>query len=181
MHPHKDMEIISIPLRGKLMHRDDLGNEVTIGEGEVQVMSAGSGVTHSEMNPSAVIDGEFLQIWIQTREIGSAPFHAHGMFPLIDQRERFVTLVRPDSVKGFGLPIAQDAYISRGNFFETKSVTYRLKRQGSGMYVFLLHGSVSIDSDILDARDALGVWETEQISIEILSPADILIIEVPME
>jgi len=180
MHPHKNMEIISIPLTGKLLHRDDLGTDVIIGPGEVQVMSAGRGVTHSEMNPSSVIDGEFLQIWIQTRMNDIDPSHAHASFSATEQKERFATLVRPDTAKGLGLPIAQDAYISRGIFSEKQKTKYEIKRGGNGAYIFILAGAVAIDAEMLGSRDALGVWDTSQVEIAVLAPSDILVIEVPM-
>jgi quercetin 2,3-dioxygenase len=182
MHPHKDMEIISIPLYGELAHKDSLGNELTIGSEDVQVMSAGSGVIHSEMNPSREIDGQFLQIWIATRQNGMPPSHSHGVFPSSEQLGRFVTLVKPDTVDGSGLSIQQDAYISRGRFTQGSRIDYTLNNPNNGIFVFVITGSVSIENEILDERDAVAVTETSGISINSTSEesTDILVIEVPM-
>lgn len=182
MHPHRDMEIISIPLYGELTHKDSLGNELTIGPEAVQVMSAGSGVVHSEMNPSDEIDGQFLQIWITTRENGITPSHSHGVFRAAEQLNTFVTLVRPDTVAGSGLPIHQDAFIARGRFTPGTAVHYAVQQSGNGVFVFLISGSIMIDGQTLEARDALAITETDMVDIIPTGDesADILIIEVPM-
>lgn len=182
MHPHSDMEIISIPLYGELTHKDSLGNELTIGPDDVQTMSAGSGVVHSEMNPSHDIDGQFLQIWIMTRENGIPPAHYHGKFPLDEQLNNFVQLVRSDVVSGTGLPIHQDAYIFRGRFTSDTKASYEVQQSGNGMFVFLISGSVSIDGQVLFARDAIAVTEATELLIAPVGdePADILVIEVPL-
>jgi redox-sensitive bicupin YhaK (pirin superfamily) len=182
MHPHRDMEIISIPLYGELAHKDSLGNEVTIGPEDVQTMSAGSGVVHSEMNPSHDVDGHFLQIWIQTRQNGIPPAHGHGVFPSKEQLNNFVTLVRPDTMPGPGLPIHQDAYITRGRFMRGQVVQYELKSPTNGVFIFLISGTVTIGDQVLVERDALAI--TEASTIDMIpsgeEAADILIIEVPM-
>lgn len=183
MHPHRDMEIISIPLYGEITHKDSLGNEITIGPEDVQTMSAGSGVVHSEMNPSHEIDGQFLQIWIETRQNGISPSHSHGVFPSKEQLNTFVTLVRPDTEAGAGLPIHQDAYITRGRFLQGKEVQYTLKHSKNGVFIFLISGALTIADHSLVARDALAV--TEASVIDMVSSgeesADILVIEVPVE
>lgn len=182
MHPHRDMEIISIPLYGELAHKDSLGNEVTIGQDEVQVMSAGSGVTHSENNPSHDVDGQFLQIWIKTRQNGIPPAHDHGSFPGSDQLNTFVTLVQPDTAEGTGLAIHQDAYITRGRFTQGSETKYKLHNQDNGVFIFLISGSVKVGEQILETRDALTVTEADSIDMSSISEesADILVIEVPM-
>lgn len=145
-------------------------------------MSAGSGVVHSEINPSYDVDGHFLQIWIMTRKKGIAPAHSHGVFPAADQLNTFVTLVRPDTEAGAGLPIHQDAYISRGRFMEGMEAIYKIKREGNGVFIFLISGAIKVENQTLEARDALAVSEADVINIIPTSdePADILIIEVPM-
>ncbi len=183
MHEHKNMEIISIPLEGELIHKDSLGNELVIGPDEVQVMSAGSGVTHSEINPSMDVEGQFLQIWIQTRENDIDPAHGNATFPAGNQLGKFVTLVKPDTVEGEALSIHADAYISRGRFAEGQEGTYDIQIQGNGAFIFIIEGSATIDGQPLETRDALSVSETSTITITPTSPefTDILIIEVPME
>jgi quercetin 2,3-dioxygenase len=182
MHPHRDMEIISIPLYGQLAHTDSLGNEVIIGPEEVQTMSAGSGVVHSEMNPSPEVDGQFLQIWIQTRQNGIPPSHGHAVFPASEQLNRFVTLVRPDTATGHGLPIHQDAYISRGRFMQGEVAQYTLNNPAHGVFVFLISGAISIGEETLGARDALAITEASVVDIVPSGEeaADILVIEVPL-
>lgn len=182
MHPHRDMEIISIPLFGELAHKDNIGNELTIGPDEVQVMSAGSGVVHSEMNPSHEVEGQFLQIWIETRQKGIPPYHAHGKFPSSEQLNKFVTLVRPDTVSGQGLSIHQDAYITRGRFTSGIETQYKLQQPNNGVFIFLISGSISINGQTLEARDALAVTKANMIDIVSIGEesADILVIEVPM-
>jgi quercetin 2,3-dioxygenase len=181
MHPHRDMEIISIPLYGLLTHKDSLGNDVTIGPDDVQTMSAGSGVVHSEMNPSPDIDGQFLQIWIATRQNGIPPAHYHGTFPSAEQLNTFVTLVRPDTEVGEGLPISQDAYITRGRVTEGTTIEYTLHNPNNGVFVFLISGEITIGEHTLTARDALAITEAEVISMVSTGDeaADILVIEVP--
>jgi quercetin 2,3-dioxygenase len=181
MHPHKDMEIISIPLYGLLMHKDSLGNELTIGPDEVQTMSAGSGVVHSEMNPSPDVDGKFLQIWIATRQNGITPVHYHGTFPASEQLNTFVTLVRPETEDGTGLPIHQDAYITRGRFMPGGETTYKLHNATNGVFIFLIGGEVTIGKHTLMLRDAIAISEVDIISIVSAGDeaADILVIEVP--
>lgn len=183
MHAHHDMEIISIPLYGEITHKDSLGNEVTIGPEEVQTMSAGSGIVHSEMNPSNEVDGQFLQIWIMTRQNGIPPSHSHGVFPSSEQLNTFVTLVRPDTVPGSGLPIHQDAYVTRGRFTEGEAIQYTVHNPTNGVFVFLIQGALTVGEHSLMARDALAI--TEASSIDMLpsgdESADILIIEVPVE
>jgi redox-sensitive bicupin YhaK (pirin superfamily) len=182
MHSHRDMEIISIPLYGELTHKDSLGNEVTIGPEEVQTMSAGFGVVHSEMNPSHDVDGNFLQIWITTRQTGIEPSHHHGTFPTAEQLNTFVTLVRPDTEVGTGLPIHQDAYITRGRFMSGEEAQYSLNQSKNGVFVFLIDGALTIGDYLLTARDALAVTEASVITMVSNGeePADILVIEVPV-
>lgn len=180
-HPHKNMEIISIPLSGRLEHKDSMGNEIVIGARDVQVMSAGSGVIHSEMNPDESTPAELLQIWIGTREKDIVPTHNHKSFSVDEMKDKLCILVEPENSKGNGLKIHQDAYISKGIFSKTKSVDYQIKKEGNGLYVFLISGNISIDGQILNNRDALGVWETKSAKLLINEPSEILIIEIPME
>lgn len=179
MHEHRDMEIISIPLEGELMHKDSMGNELVIGPNDVQVMSAGKGVTHSEMNPSYDVDGAFLQIWIQTREDGIDPYHAHASFPPEGQNGMFTTLVQPNNVEGMGLKIHADAYISRGRFAAGKTETYTIQKEGNGAYVFLIEGNITIDGQVMESRDALGISGTSSFTLEVSENADVLVIEIP--
>ncbi len=180
MHPHKDMEIITIPLEGQLMHKDSMGNEIIIKKCDVQVMSAGTGVTHSEMNPSNEDSAALLQIWITTRKNGISPAHDHATFDEKDQMGKFDVLVKPDTKSGEGLSIHQDAYISRGRFESGQSVTYNMHEKGNGAYVFMIDGTVTIDGQQLQSRDAVGISHADSFVITIEKPADVLVIEVPM-
>lgn len=180
-HPHDNMEIVTIPLEGGLMHRDSMGNEGVIGFGEVQVMSAGTGVLHSEMNASQTERAKTLQLWVFPNQKNVAPRYDQKGFDLEAARNSFVTVVSPqDKVAAGSLWIHQDAWFSLGLFDADRSVSYDIHSPANGVYVFLLEGSVEIAGQRLHQRDALGISQTTSFEIHIHSPAKILMIEVPM-
>lgn len=180
MHPHKNMEIITIPLAGQLMHKDSMGNEVIVKKGDIQVMSAGTGVMHSEMNPSKEERAAILQLWITTRVHGITPAHGHATFSEEDQKEKFALLVKPDTRLSKGLSIHQDAYISRGRFEAGQSVSYDIYEKGNGAYVFMIDGTGTIDGQQLQSRDAMGISQTDSFTLSVENAADVLVIEIPM-
>jgi hypothetical protein len=187
-HPHRDMEIISIPLSGALSHKDSMGNTRAIAVGEVQVMSAGTGLTHSEFNDSKTEAVNFLQLWIIPEEMNVSPNYEQRIFSVEDQRNQLQTVVAPkDKLEGDALPISQQAYIYRSQLDSGQSLALDVKSVNNGFYIFVLSGGVAVTnghSDIteyaLNSRDAIGVWDTTQVSIKATSHSELLIIEVPM-
>jgi hypothetical protein len=180
-HPHQNMEIISIPLSGALSHKDSMDNKRAITVGEVQVMSAGTGLQHSEFNDSRTDEVNFLQLWIQPKEMGVTPRYEQKQFDQSKQNNQFQTVVAPkDNVVEDALWIHQDAYISLGNFDTSQTVEFKLKNEAHGIYVFVLEGEIAIGNQTLATKDALGIWETENVEIHINEDAKILVVEVPM-
>jgi len=178
-HPHDNMEIISIPTYGALRHGDSMGHSQVLPAGEVQVMSAGTGVTHEEYNASDSEPVAFFQIWIMPRERNAPPRYAQKAFDVHARNGAFQLQVSPDG-SGESLAIRQDAYISRGSFESGASVAYATRRKGNGLYVFVIEGAVMIGGTALDKRDALEVTGVDEITLDIQSAADILVLDVPM-
>jgi quercetin 2,3-dioxygenase len=181
-HPHANMEIISIPLSGCLRHKDSMGNTQIIPAGEVQVMSAGTGITHSEYNHSDINIVNFLQIWILPKNKNIKPGYDQSIFPPEDRKNRFQSIVVPDSVKDAegALSINQDAWLSLADIEKGKRLTYSLHSPGNGVYVFILDGLIEAADEALEPRDALGVSGVESLPLHALENAQVLCIEVPM-
>ncbi|RYD94108.1 MAG: pirin family protein [Sphingobacteriales bacterium] len=179
MHPHDNMEIITIVLDGALEHKDSMGNVGIIKAGEVQVMSAGTGITHSEYNPSPDKDTSSLQIWMFPRERNIEPRYDQKSFTDALKLNELATLISPEK-DGKALWINQDATFSMGEFEVGKTIQYDIKTPGNGAYIFLLEGAVEIDGATLNKRDALGVYDTSSITIETVAHSRLLILEVPM-
>lgn len=178
-HPHRDMEIISIPLEGSLKHMDSEGNATTIQKGEVQIMSAGTGIVHSEYNASDSAPVKFLQIWVLPEKKGIKPRYGQKNFSDIDKLNKFITVVSPDGRDG-SLFINQKAFFSLGEIESERVVTYEKKSDGNGLYVFILSGKVEIDGKEFGARDGIGIEEFTTITIHSQSHAEILLMEVPV-
>lgn len=180
MHGHDNMEIVTIPLRGSLAHRDSLGSEGTITPGEVQIMSAGSGIRHSEFNGSATEEVNLLQIWVFPKERNIQPRYDQKQFDTGKAHNRFQLLVSPDEAEG-ALWINQDAVFALGNFDAGSSFEYVIKHPGNGAYVFVIEGSIELDSSTLGRRDAAGVYDTVSVAFQTKENSKVLVIEVPME
>jgi redox-sensitive bicupin YhaK (pirin superfamily) len=178
-HPHNNMEIISIPLEGDLKHMDNMGNATVIRQGEVQVMSAGTGVSHSEYNKNLTEDVKFLQIWVIPRERNVTPRYDQISVEDISKKNEFFQIVSPNPEEN-GVWIHQDAWFHMGIFNKNSSVEYPLNKKGNGVYIFILEGKASINANELLRRDALGIWDTDSIAIEVSANSEILLIEVPM-
>jgi quercetin 2,3-dioxygenase len=179
-HGHDNMEIITIPLKGVLAHKDSLGSEGLISQNEVQIMSAGKGIRHSEFNGSSTDEVNLLQIWIFPKERNIEPRYDQKRFDPQDSHNLFQTVVSP--VKdGDVMWINQDAFFSLGNFDAGKTADYKIKHPGNGAYVFVIEGKVKIDDQELGKRDAAGIYETEEINFSCSEDTQVLIIEVPME
>ncbi len=180
-HPHQNMEIISIPLKGALSHKDNMGNKRAIEVGEVQVMSAGTGLTHSEFNDSKTDEVNFLQLWIIPEEMSVEPNYEQREFPAEGKKNQLQTVVAPkDKLEGDALPISQQAYIYRTILEADKSVDISLKSEDHGLYIFVVDGHIKVEGNSLSRRDAIGVYETQQISIKSNENSELIIIEVPM-
>jgi redox-sensitive bicupin YhaK (pirin superfamily) len=179
MHPHDNMEIITIPLSGSIAHKDNMGNAATIQRGEVQVMSAGTGVMHSEFNPSSTEPLSLFQIWIFPDKQAVEPrYDQVGYLDLVKQNECTLLVGPPSS--GAPVWIHQQAYISRAQLDSNHQFNYQLKSPGNGVYIINIAGKVSIDRYELNNRDALGVSESNELIILSKSESDLLFIEVPM-
>ena len=178
-HPHDNMEIISIPLRGALEHGDNTGGHAIIKSGEVQIMSAGSGLAHSEKNASPTDNVNFLQIWVFPKERNIEPRYEQKMFSKADRMNTIQTVVSPGKENG-ALWINQDAWFHLADLRKGSKVEYQLHGKQSGVYVFVLEGNVTAGGQTLNRRVGVGISETEKIEINADSDAEVLIMEVPM-
>jgi redox-sensitive bicupin YhaK (pirin superfamily) len=178
-HPHDNMEIVSIPLSGDLEHQDSMGNKTVIKEGDVQIMSAGTGVMHSEKNHSASADVRFLQIWVFPSERDLTPTYDQISMDLAAQRDNLQCVVSPDGKEG--VRIHQDAWFHVGQLSAGWKSSYALHGEGQGVYAMILEGEATVAGQKLGRRDAVGVWNTESFDIEAGQNARILLIEVPMQ
>ena len=177
-HSHNNMEIVTIPLRGELAHKDSLGSVGNIKHGEVQVMSAGKVISHSEFNGSSTEEVNLLQIWVMPKEIDIEPRYDQRAFD--DVSDAFKTVVSPHASDS-SMWINQDAFFSLGNFSKLQTASYKIKHPGNGAYVFLIEGEVEIDGQTLHSRDALGIYDTEGFELMFTSDSKILIVDVPMQ
>lgn len=178
-HPHHDMEIITIVLEGALEHKDNMGNGSVIRPGDVQVMSAGTGVLHSEFNPQSDQPTNLFQLWIFPKEKGIAPRYDQKTFDPAQWQNQFHCVVSGFRENG-ELYIHQDAGISIGEAKAGLTMSYRMKQPGNGAYVMLIEGNVEIGEQPMRRRDALGVWDTDTIEINIHEDSKLLVVEVPM-
>jgi len=178
-HSHRNMEIISIPLSGKLAHGDSIGNEGIIETGEIQVMSAGTGITHSEMNGNDAEAVRFLQIWVIPNKMDVAPRYQQVHMGDIMRPNEFSQVLSPNADDA-GVWIHQDAWFSMGSFDEGVSQTYQLNNPNNGVYVFVLSGEVVIDDNTLVSRDGLGIWDTQSFTMDATVASRVLVMEVPL-
>lgn len=178
-HPHENMEIVSIPLEGKLSHRDSTGSSGVIEKGEIQFMSAGTGVTHSEMNGSSSEDVKFLQIWIIPNKINITP--RYGQMSYEVNCNELKTLIQPTPAEGT-LRLQQNAWFKMAKFDAGTETLIKIENpETNGIYIFVLSGSIEIDGETLNSRDAIGVWETNETNVQIKENSEFLVIEVPMK
>jgi quercetin 2,3-dioxygenase len=178
-HPHDNMEIISIPLEGALSHKDSTGNEGIIRKGDVQIMSAGTGLRHSEYNHSATATAKFLQIWVIPKVQNIKPAYGQKTFDVENRKNNWQTVVSPDGSEQ-ALNINQDARFSLVDLEAGKSIEYDMKWKTSGLYLFVIEGTVQTEGYSLNRRDALGISEAEKVNIKSVGNAQLLAIEVPM-
>jgi len=177
-HGHENMEIITIPLKGALKHKDSTGQEGVIRPNEIQVMSAGSGIEHSEMNFLKNDDTSVLQLWIFPRETHTEPTYQQQYFEPVQRQNKWMPIVSP--VHQGALEIKQDAVLSLTDLEAGKSVDYEFSYSGNGLYLYVISGAVKIDDKLLSEKDALEITETESFTMEASSDAYVLAVEVPM-
>ncbi|MEH6679948.1 MAG: pirin family protein [Sediminicola sp.] len=179
-HPHQNMEIISIPLEGDLEHKDSMGNSTVIRQGDIQVMSAGTGIRHSEYNANKDIPVKFLQIWIFPNKQNVQPRYGQLTLEPNDRKNKLQQVLSPDPDDA-GVWIHQDAWFHMTDMEMGNSQQYSLKDPiKNGVYAFLLQGKATIGGISLEKRDGLGIWETDKFEIKADSNAEILLMEVPM-
>jgi quercetin 2,3-dioxygenase len=178
-HPHDNMEIITIPLEGELSHKDSMGNASTIKNGEIQVMSAGTGIQHSEFN-SGKTHTNLLQIWVFPNKKNVTPRYDQQLLKPEERKNKFHTILSPENGGG-KVWIHQDAWFNLGTFEKDKTASYKFNKSGNGVYAFVIKGSFDLNGQELNERDGFGIWDTDSIEIKALSDgAEILLMEVPM-
>lgn len=178
-HPHDNMEIISIPLEGDLEHKDSMGTVAVIRRGDVQVMSAGTGITHSEYNRNKDQQVKFLQIWVIPNQRNVAPRYGQVTMQPADMHNKLLQVVSPKD-GGSQAWIHQDAWFHMSRLDAGNSLSYDLKKDGNGLYAFILSGEVTINGEKLGKRDGMGMWNTSRFDITAGQDAEILLMEVPM-
>ena len=178
-HPHDNMEIITIPLDGALEHKDSMDNIGVIETDEIQVMSAGSGVYHSEYNKNKDQSVSLLQIWVFPNKKDVTPRYDQKNIKDLKKVNSFYPIVTPNQ-NGPGMWIHQDAWFHLGEFDKETRINYNINKKGNGVYAFLIEGSVQIDGESLEKRDALGIWDTEKFELLANQNSRVLLIEVPL-
>ena len=178
-HAHDNMEIISIPLSGDLEHKDSLGTTAVISTGDIQVMSAGSGIMHSEYNKNKDREVCFLQIWVIPNQMNVTPRYDQITIDQEKSKNTLQQILSPNK-EDAGVWIHQDAWFHLGNFTKDSEFTYTLKKEGNGLYVFLLSGTLIVDTYTLSARDGIGITAFEQLNFKAGSDLSVLLMEVPM-
>lgn len=179
-HPHDNMEIISIVLSGALEHEDSMGNKAVIKPGEVQIMSAGTGIRHAEKNHSATEAVKFLQIWVYPDKMDIEPTYDQKEFNAKERYNAFQTVVSPIDEPGFGVKINQNAWFSLIDL-ENASAEYQWHHLDNGLYVFVLEGSLQVADIALERRDGLGITKTDKATFQTEHAAKVLLMEVPMD
>ncbi len=179
-HPHDNMEIISIPLEGDLEHKDSMGNVAVIRRGDIQSMSAGTGIFHSEYNKNSGEPALFLQIWVFPNKRNVEPRYDQITLDIRDRHNRLQQIVSPDAGDE-GVWIQQDAWFHLGQFDKGLTLDYTVKKPGNGVYAFVIKGNLTVEGVALSQRDGLGIWDTGKISITADSQdAELLIMDIPM-
>ncbi len=178
-HPHENMEIISIPLAGELRHQDSMGNTQIIKAGEVQIMSAGTGIRHSEYNGSESEDVNFLQIWVLPEAQDIEPRYDQKLFSADERQGRFQNIVSPDENDG-GVWINQQAWFWLGDFKAGQSDAYTIKRSENGAYFFVLEGAVAVADEQLARRDGIGIEGAASVDVKATEDCQLLVMDVPV-
>lgn len=178
-HPHDNMEIVSLPIYGALEHKDSTGTNAVMHQNDVQIMSAGTGIKHSEYNHYKDKETNFLQIWVFPKERNITPRYDQKTFSPQERVNSLQTVVAPDDDKAVW--INQDAWFSLGKLRSDFTTTYKVKKEGNGVYALVIEGNVTVNSQSLFKRDALGIWDVDALDITANTDAEILLIDVPMK
>lgn len=178
-HPHDNMEIISIPLEGDLEHKDSMGNVTVIRNGDVQVMSAGTGIQHSEYNKNSDKQVKFLQIWVFPHKKNVTPRYDQVTLKRDERHNTFQQILSPNADDA-GVWIHQNAWFHLAQFDANHSQVYKMKDKANGLYVFNLNGDITVNNQTLNKRDGYGIWNVDEVSIKANSAAEFLLMEVPM-
>ena len=179
-HPHDNMEIITIPLEGDLAHKDSMGNAATIKTGDVQVMSAGTGIQHSEFNPNHDQHTKLFQIWLFPKYRNVEPRYQQITLDQSLQKNNFAQILSPNPDDA-GVWIYQDAWFYLSDFDKDFSKKLSLKKEGNGFYIMNIEGEIEINGEQLERRDAIGIWTTNEIEIKANIDSKFLVMEIPME
>ena len=178
-HPHSNMEIISLGLEGELKHEDSMGHQAILKPGSVQIISAGTGIFHSEVNNQESINCKLLQIWLYPNQKNVTPRYDQKDIDQSNTENQFFEILSPNK-NNESVWVHQDAWFHLGSFNYEQNVTYNLKKNGNGIYIFVIEGNVTVNDQQINSRDALGVWETEQIELQISKNSKVLLIDIPM-
>ena len=178
-HPHDNMEIISIPLLGDLEHRDSMGNVAVIKQNDVQIMSAGTGIQHSEYNKNKDKKVNFLQIWVFPKQRNIKPHYGQKNFDPANRENKLQLIVSPEK-ESEGVWINQDAKFYLGNLKKGFQTDYTISQKGNGVYAFVVEGDVTINGQKLNKRDGFGIWDVDKFSIAADSDSELLLMDVPM-
>ena len=178
-HPHDNMEIVTIPLKGDLEHKDSMGNSAVIREGDIQVMSAGTGVQHSEYNNSPDKEINLFQLWLFPNKQNVKPRYDQLPIRSLHQKNEFFQILSP-SANDQGVWIHQDAWMHILDADEGQSFDYVLQSPQNGVYLIVIEGEVEVDNQTLSRRDAIGIWETDKLTIKTKTDAELLLVQVPM-
>lgn len=179
-HPHDNMEIITIPLEGDLEHKDSMGNGTIIKHGDVQVMSAGTGIMHSEFNANKDKDVKLLQIWLFPNKRNVSPRYDQISIKDIEKENQFYQILSPTK-DDQGVWIHQDAWFHLGNFSKETTQNYQIKKSGNGVYAFVIKGNITINDQELSERDGFGIWDVAQLDIKASEGSRVLLMDVPMQ
>jgi redox-sensitive bicupin YhaK (pirin superfamily) len=179
-HSHQNMEIISVPLEGDLEHQDSMGNKTVIRNGDIQVLSAGTGIQHSEYNKNEDQQVKFLQIWVIPNQQNVTPRYDQITLNPEDRKNKLQQILSPNPEEE-GVWIHQEAWFYLGEFEPDFETTYTLKKKGNGIYAFVLKGNLTINGQELNTRDGFGIWNIDAIDIKANSNVELLLMEVPMQ
>ncbi len=178
-HSHNNMEIISIPLEGDLEHKDSMGNTTVIRKGDIQIMSAGTGIQHSEYNKNKDAEVKFLQIWIIPNKKNVTPRYDQITLNPLDRKNQLQQIISPYPDDA-GIWIHQNAWFYLADFDTDFSLSYSLKSKENGVYIFILNGQIQINDLTLHSRDGLGIWDTDRIEINVSANTSFLLMDLPM-
>jgi len=180
-HPHDNMEIITIPLAGAIEHKDSMGNGTVIKRGDIQVMSAGTGIMHSEFNHNKNVPLQLLQIWVFPDKKNVEPRYQQITLNENSYQNRLLQIVSPDK-EDEGVWVHQNAWFNIGNFSSNQTVNYKLKSADNGVYAFIINGSFQVNGNLLSTRDGMGIWNTDRFDFKAMEEnSEILLMEIPMK